>query len=414
MFEAGLGGYTEEAAKGRMAMRQTKRWWALAGGALWLFGTACSGDDPAPGTGMMTGPVTVNPPGMLPGTGLPMAGNAAPPVQPPPTNTMMPGGAGSPAMPMAGGAAVPMAGNAAMPMAGSAAMPMAGSAAMPGTPPDLSKCMPAPADATPAAVKALEIINSARLAAGAGCVRMVAEINKGAENHCKYYIDPANDGMCTADPHGEVTGCAGFTGASPGARMMMAGYTSRGGSGEVMAFNNDPQRAIDQWINSVWHRIPLLNPWTMDLGYGATAGCDVIDFGASSMAPADSVLLYPYDGQTNVPTSFNGMYEGPMPPPPPSGWPSALPITVYGRMLNISEHVLTKDGDTVPIEHTWITGSDPMWGRYLGTSVFMYAHTPSTANTKYRVRVKGTFQGGALEKEWTFTTGAAPTRPGRP
>jgi hypothetical protein len=401
-----------------MAMRRTKQWRAVAGIALGLSVGGCGGDE-APGTGMMTGPVgtSVNPPGVLPGGAgmMAIAGTGAP-VTTPPTNTMNTGGvggAGGAVGPMAGNAAMPNAGGAAMPMAGMAAMPMAGTGAMPGTPPDLSMCMPAPADATPAAVMALQIINSARVAAGAGCVRMVAEINKAAENHCKYYIDPANDGMCTSNPHGEVMGCAQFTGTGPGQRMAAAGYMARGG-GEVMAFNNDPKRAIDQWINSVWHRIPLLDPWTMDLGYGATAGCDVIDFGTGSMAPADTILLYPYDGQTNVPVSFNGQYEGPMPPAPPTGWPSASPITVYGRMLNITEHVLTKDGDPTPIEHTWITGSDPMWGNYLSRSVFMYAHAPSAPNTKYRVRVKGTSQAGALEKEWTFTTGAAPTRPGRP
>jgi uncharacterized protein YkwD len=360
---------------------------------------------------MMTGPIgtAVNPPGAAGAGMLPLAGNGAPPVMPP-TNTMNTAGMGA-QLPMAGAAMLPMAGSAAMPMAGSAAMPMAGAAA-PG-PVDISSCMPAPADATPAAVMALQIINTARIAAGAGCVRMVAGINKAAENHCLYYSMNMANQMCIANPHGEVDGCAGFTGTGPGQRMQAAGYMSRGG-GEVMAFNNNPQRAIDQWINSVWHRIPLLDPWTMDLGYGAAERCDVIDFGTGSMAPADTILLYPHDGQVNVPTSFNGQYEGPMPPAPPTGWPSAAPITVYGRMLNISEHVLTKDGDSTPIEHTWITGSDPMWGNYLRTSVFMYAHMPYAPSTKYRVRVKGTYQGGALEKEWTFTTGTAPTRPGRP
>lgn len=257
---------------------------------------------------------------------------------------------------------------------------------------------------------ALNYLNSIRIPAGAGCVKMIAEINKAAENHCKYYVDPANEGMCTANAHNEVMGCAGFTGTGPGQRMAAAGYMARGG-GEVMAFVNNPKNAIDTWVNSVWHRIPLLDPWTGDMGYGSSntaEGCDTIDFGNSAMGvPATTVLVYPYDGQLNVPTAFNGQYEGPMPPAPPSGWPSASPITLYARMLNITEHVLTKDGDTTPIEHTWITGSDPMWGNYLRTSVFMYAHMPFAANTKYRVTMKGSSQAGPLDKTWTFTTGAA-------
>lgn len=281
------------------------------------------------------------------------------------------------------------------------------------TPVDPSSCPAAPDGTSDPAKAALSYLNSIRLPAGAGCVKMVAEINKAADNHCAYYADPANEGMCTENAHNEVMGCAAFTGTGPGQRMAAAGYMARGG-GEVMAFLNDPKGAIDTWVNSVWHRIPLLDPWTGDMGYGsAAAGCDTIDFGNSAMGvPATTVLVYPFDGQTDVPTSFNGMYEGPTPPAPPSGWPSAAPITLYARMLNITEHTLTKDGDATPIEHTWITGSDPMWGNYLRTSVFMYAHVPFAANIKYRVTMKGTSQGGALDKTWTFTTGAAPTRGG--
>jgi hypothetical protein len=270
---------------------------------------------------------------------------------------------------------------------------------------DPSSCTPAPDDAPADAVAALEIVNTARLAAGASCAVMVSEINLAAQNHCEYYT--MNSGDCTASPHNEVEGCAGFTGRGPGDRMTAAGYAARFGGGEVMAFNGDPARAIEQWINSVWHRIPILDPWTNDLGYGGTGDCDTIDFGAGGDAPEDTVLVYPYSGQTDVPTSFNGAYEGPMPPAPSSGWPSSAPITLYARELVITEHVLTLDGDTTPIEHVWLTSEDAANAQFLRRSVFMYANQPFEANTTYRVKITGTFIGGALEREWTFTTGDA-------
>jgi uncharacterized protein YkwD len=355
------------------------------------------------------------------GTGMLVAGNGSTaPVLPPPTRTTMamtPSRAGSAAPPTVPTSTSMQPGRPTMTMtaAGSAALPMAGAGATMLPPVDISSCPAAPAGSSDAAVMALNYLNSLRLPAGAGCVKMVTEINTAAENHCKYYVDPANDGMCTENAHNEVMGCAGFTGQGPGQRMAAAGYMARGG-GEVMAFVTNPKNAIDTWVNSVWHRIPLLDPWTGDMGYGSAAGgCDTIDFGNSATGvPNTTVLVYPYDGQTNVPTSFNGQYEGPMPPAPPSGWPSAAPITLYARMLNVTEHVLTKDGDSTPIEHTWLTGADPMWGSYLRTSVFLYAHTPFAANTKYRMTMKGTSQAGPLDKTWTFTTGAAaPMRGGR-
>ncbi|MGD8861817.1 MAG: hypothetical protein PVI30_17540 [Myxococcales bacterium] len=260
-------------------------------------------------------------------------------------------------------------------------------------------CPAPPAGATADAVAALDAMNRARLAAGSVCATLVNEIATAAQNHCDYYS--MNDGMCVANPHLEVEGCAGFTGADPGARMQAAGYQSWGG-GEVMAFEGNPAGSVQSWIDTVWHRIPVLDPWTTHMGYGGTADCDTIDFGSGEPAPDDVIVVYPYDGQTDVPLSFNGLYEGPMPPAPPTGWPSAYPVNVYAQDIAVTEHVITVDGDDTPIEHVWITPAD---SDLLRNGVFIYPYTPFEPNTTYRVRVTGTYVGGALALDWTFTTG---------
>jgi hypothetical protein len=302
------------------------------------------------------------------------------------------GGGGGGGTGMAGAAGMAGAGG----MAGMAAMPMAGSGGAPG-----GMCPPAPAGVSPAAAEALEIVNAARVPAGSPCATMIPEINESAQNHCDYYAANAGDDACTADPHGEVMTCMGFTGASPGARMQAAGYTGRGSS-EVMAFANDPAQAIGMWINSVWHRLPILDPWTTHLGYGGAENCDTIDFGRGMPAPEDTVVLWPYPGQTGLPTRFDGSREGPEPPEPPTGWPSATPITVYAQEMTVTEHVLTVDGDTAPIDHVWLTEAE---SNFLRTSIMMYANAPFQPNTTYRVKIVGTYIGGPLEREWTFTTG---------
>ncbi|HKP63282.1 MAG TPA: CAP domain-containing protein, partial [Polyangiales bacterium] len=332
-----------------------------------------------------------------------------------------PGVAGSPGV---AGAPAGLAGMAAAGRGGGAAgmmgMPRAGRSggaagaappAMPVTNP--SMCPAAAADATPGAVAALGIVNTVRIAAGAGCVNLVNTISNGATAHCLYYAMYMEGDMCISNPHGEVMSCAGFTGASPGARSKAAGYTL-GGGGEIMAFFNDPQRAVDIWVNSVWHRTPLLDPSTGDMGYGAAPRCDVIDFGRGVMAPATALVVYPYDGQVNVPTSFNGANEGPMPPAPTTGWPSASPISVHAKGLMITEHVLTIDGNATPIDHVWLDANASIVAMDMRSQLksvnFMYANAPFTANTKYRVKLTGTYSGGMLSKEWTFTTGAASRR----
>ena len=44
-------------------------------------------------------------------------------------------------------------------------------------------------------------------------------------------------------------------------------------------------------------------------------------------------------------------------------------------------------------------------GYFLDTA-FLYG-APFAANTKYHVKIAGTYAGGALQKEWSFTTGTA-------
>jgi uncharacterized protein YkwD len=314
--------------------------------------------------------------------------------------------AGTGAAGMAGATAVAGSGGSAAAGAGGAA-----GATPTGSTSDPSGCPAAPAGSSAPAIAALAAINALRVPAGSGCTGMVLTLNMSALNHCNYYAGNKATAMCVTDPHGEVMTCMGFTGAGPGARMTAAGYTGRGGGSEVMAFSNNPQSAVAQWINSVWHRIPLLDPWTTELGYGNATGCDVIDLGTGSTgAPTDTVVVYPYDGQTGLPTSFDGSHEGPMPPAPSTGWPSSTPINVYARALVVTEHVLMKDGDTTPLDHMWIdsttTTVDAGVRGFLRNTAFMYGNAPLAANTKYRVKITGTHTGGALNLEWTFTTGA--------
>jgi hypothetical protein len=281
------------------------------------------------------------------------------------------------------------------------------------TPPTTTSCPAPPADAPMPAVQALTTVNQIRLAAGAGCMNLVSALVKSATAHCNYEAANASNSMCTSDPHGEVMSCTGYTGATAQAREIAAGYSQFLAYTEVLTtYGNNPVAAVPSWIDTVWHRIPLLDPWTVDMGYGGAARCDVIDIGRGmSTSPANTIVVYPYDGQTNVPPTFSGL-EGPAPPAPPSGWPSSYPINIYAQRLSVTDHVLTKDGDTTPIDHLWLDAQSSLVSAglkgYFTDTAFLYG-APFAANTKYHVKIVGTYGGGALTKEWTFTTGA--TRP---
>lgn len=258
-------------------------------------------------------------------------------------------------------------------------------------------CPAYPATAPADAVTAIAILNNIRLAMGIPCAQIDLSLCQSSLNHCNYYAANASNSTCIADPHSEVSTCTGYTGASPMTRMQAAGFTGRAFS-ECMSFAGDPTRSMNQLINTVYHRTPMLSPWTLLDGYGRATGCDTMDMSTGPTTAATITGFYPYAGQTNVPTSFNGSSEGPTPPTPATGkWPSSSPIHLYLRNATVSNHRIDVDGTDAPLPHTWLQD---------GVAYVMYADSPFAANTKYRVRIDATQGSTALSFDWTFTTGA--------
>jgi hypothetical protein len=244
---------------------------------------------------------------------------------------------------------------------------------------------------------------------GSPCATMVASLNTSATKHCAYYAANASNQTCIANPHAEVSSCTDFVAANFGDRETDAGYSCKPSAtqsceaSEVMAFDDDPTAALGQWIGSIYHRSPLLDPRIRDFGYGNATSCDTIDLGegAGSTTPADVIVSYPYDGMTGVARSFNGAQEEPTPPVPPGGWPSALPVHVYMLATSIT---LTTDEFGVEggaqLAHQVMTPQSA--GGYLANALVLYGNAPLTAKTAYRVHVAGTRQ----NKSFTGTTSA--------
>jgi hypothetical protein len=256
--------------------------------------------------------------------------------------------------------------------------------------------------------EAQQIVSQTRAAMGSPCATMVAALNTSSTKHCAYYAANLNNATCIADAHVEVSTCTDYVAAQFNDRETAAGYTGSPDA-EDMAFEDNGTQALDEWINSVWHRTPILDPWTRDYGYGSATMCDTMDFGVGASAPDDLIITYPYDGQTGVPTSFNGAEEGPTPPVPPDGWPSGYPVHVYISGLNaeptVTTTVTTHEFSVVggaQLAHQWITPSTP--NAVLFDSVVLYGNDPLTANTTYLVHVAGTRSGAAFDVNVTFTT----------
>ena len=128
-----------------------------------------------------------------------------------------------------------------------------------------------------------------------------------------------------------------------------------------------------------------------------------MDFGTGHTGASTSLIAtYPYDGQTGVPTSFNGGREEPSPSVPPAGWPSGYPITVYIQGATLTTHEFSIDGGA-QVAHQWLTAQSDTNLQY-ANSVVLYGNSPLTSATRYLVHVAGTRNGSPVNAKFTFTT----------
>lgn len=89
-----------------------------------------------------------------------------------------------------------------------------------------------------------------------------------AQRHADYDLLNTPDASAWALwPHGEVAGKPGFSGTWPGDRAIAAGYAG-GRCWEVISHFDDPERAIDGLMATVFHRVNILTATHAHLGYG--------------------------------------------------------------------------------------------------------------------------------------------------
>jgi len=230
-------------------------------------------------------------------------------------------------------------------------------------------------------------------------------------NHTNYRLLNYADGSAGIyGAHGEVEGKPGFTGKWPKDRIATTNYPWWGGA-EVMHGLGDPLASVDDWMATVYHRFPILEPYNHYVGYAHNAGApvavDVMDFGAGPTAagvwmPATPYpLAYPVDGQSDVPPSWGGA-ESPSPLPDGVNGPVGYPFTLQaiGGKLTITQAELrTADGTLVA---THPNPADCAAGRCLA----LIAVAPLAPHTSYSVTAAGDVSGIAFQQQWRFTTGA--------
>lgn len=257
---------------------------------------------------------------------------------------------------------------------------------------------------TPPAQLALDRINTYRVRAGVPQVALHPALLAAAQHHADYdLLNYGNQAAWIYGPHGEVSGKPGFTGQMPGDRAVAADYPWAAGW-EVMNYFDDPLRAVDGLMATVFHRVNILTPTHAYAGYGhgrSTAEMvDVIDFGVSStsLTGAPDAVVFPAHNQSDVP--LYGAAETPSPIPPGASYPVGYPITlqpVFSTTLTVTQAEL-RDSGGAPIA---VYPTPPECGTACYALIPVVGLKPATT---YTVHVVGSADGTPFEKTWSFTT----------
>lgn len=144
--------------------------------------------------------------------------------------------------------------------------------------------------------------------------------------------------------HQQQPGDAGFTGEWVWDRAEAAGgglepFTMMS---EVVAWGHDGEQVTDFWMDSVYHRLPLVAPELQAVGSGQAGDYAAMALVAAFPNSEPGLVVVPHDGQTGVPVDFDSDTEVPDPAPAHG---------VVGYPVTVSVAATTDDGpDANPFE----------------------------------------------------------------
>lgn len=257
---------------------------------------------------------------------------------------------------------------------------------------------------------ALAHVNLYRVRAGLPALGYNSTLAAAAVQHANYIV---RNPESKSDAHHQTAGLPLFFGRGPGDRARY--FTYPGGVAEVINFVDRAEDAVDGWMESLYHRLPLLYPGITEVGYGVSGvGSDQVNVmlvGPLNNTPG--AILWPQPGQNQVPTSWNGAES----PDPFDLYPDAtkpvgytISLTFGGQVdrLTLAQASLRDANGDVPV-HRFSPGQDPR----LTDSVALVPTAPLKPVTTYTVFMAGEVDLGTgiqpFEYRWSFTT--APEHP---
>jgi len=271
--------------------------------------------------------------------------------------------------------------------------------------PEALEVLPA---ADPEAHLALAVLNRLRTGAGLRPMTLEPALGAAAMRHAVYVAHHPEAA------HTEMPGSSFFTAVHPWDRTAYFGYW-QGGTAEVVAYEGPAELAVEGWLATLYHRIPLINPGSTLMGYGhagegALPEVEVIETGPGDYGAEPDPVRWPHPNQTGVPTGWPGL-EGPDPfrlypdVSGPVGYTITLTWTDAVDGIVLSRWSLTRaDGEEVAC-----MSFSPAEDEHLEATVALIPYDPLRPETTYTVSMSGIVDAEPgpvpFEERWSFTTG---------
>jgi len=266
---------------------------------------------------------------------------------------------------------------------------------------------------------AIRWINCYRNLSSLQTVSLSEDLSLASDRHASYMTETDEFGMIESD----VT-ASNYSGydtlerlASAGREIDLQVYSvyeavTSAGSDAVA----EPEPAIDAWINTVYHRPPLLRPLIDEMGVGFDGSFgDLVTVGPWDTAERGGGVLaarYPAPGQGEIPPLFRSDLERPDPAPDTDEVGSPISVTFQsGLWVGNGNHFdvhLVPEGCTVrPVggEDVELILLEPETDPYLWATVVLLPAEPLEELETYQVEIEATVNGEPWRASWTFTTG---------
>lgn len=243
-------------------------------------------------------------------------------------------------------------------------------------------------------------VNAYRKDAGLNPVTLDADLSRACLGHAQYLVknlksfSPPNLNVHEEDPK-------------------LPGYSAAGhkaAQNSVIALGGDPLEAVDGWMGTLFHRLPILDPDLRKIGVGyarAKEGWFTLMDTASGKG-TDQVVIFPVDGQKNVALEFVGPeYPNPI-PREGEGKPAGFPITASFPQSVLVQNVTASLKDAGGKEvAAWLSSPEKpsVPGGYQRNTLCLIPKSPLQPNTTYRVTFTAKLNEKDWQRSWSFTTG---------